>query len=148
MSSQTSYVGTRIQNSPEISHYGVHVSRESLQPRHSHQRVWIHLESSDIAHLKHRTPKRTAQKSPKLVTDIKQTHKTSWKPTGKHNSNLRHKTDQFLTDHLLVTGITPLHRNHQVCEYTLSDRGFMAWNTHPKELRCFIPFRQLIFSNS
>ena len=75
MSSQTSYVGTRIQNSPEISHYGIHVSRESLQPRHSHQRVWIHIESSDISHLGHRTPKRNVQKPPKLLTDIEQTHK-------------------------------------------------------------------------
>ena len=133
---------------------GYRSPRKSFQLNHSHQRVWIHLESSDISHLGHRTPKtkqnktKTVQKPPTLITDLEQIHKLHGNQMAKTTPTWDINLILFLTDHLLVIGITPLHRNHQMCDITLSDRGFMAWNTHPKELRCLIPFRQLIFSNN
>ena len=49
--------------------------RKSLQPNHSHQgvwiqRVWIHLESSDISHLGHRTKTKQNKTKQKLFRNL------------------------------------------------------------------------------
>ena len=132
---------------------GYRSPRKSFQPNHSHQRVWIHLESSDISHLGHRTPKtkqnKNCSETSYLDNRSRTDSQTSWKPNGKDNSNLRHKPDPFSNRPLIS------HRYHtltqkppKVWEYPKWHRSFMAWNTHPKELRCLIPSRQLISSNS